>query len=146
MTRGAIYYYFNNKKHLFEEVIRLFYFSHFYNYNLSLLISEKLTVDAFRDSYKCPFERIIINIQKLSGQFNITNPYKSFCHFTIQASVIYPEFDDEVKALLEKEFEKIKKLLLISSDFTIETDKLNNMLKDIYESNYLKIFKSAFLS
>lgn len=40
LTRGAVYYYFKNKKHLFEEVIRLFYFSHFYNYNLSCLIYE----------------------------------------------------------------------------------------------------------
>ncbi len=145
LTRGAIYYYFDNKRHLFEEIIRSFYFIHFYNYNLSCLISEGFTIESFRNSYKCPFQRIVIHLQKLSEQFNITNPARSFCHLTIQASVILPKFDEEVKILLSKESETVKNLIMMLSDSTFESDEVSNMLTEIYDSDYLKIFKTAFL-
>ncbi len=144
LTRGAIYYYFENKKRLFEEVIRLFYFNHFFNYNLSRLISGEFTVDNFLKSYKNPFERIVLEISGLSEELNVDNPAKAFFHLTIQASAILPEFEEEVRILLDRESGTLKALML-SSGPACDGKEFDGIIKGICDTSYLRIFKSAFL-
>lgn len=144
LTRGSVYYYFENKRCLFEEVIRSFYLSHFYNYNLSCLISGRFTPADLRKSYKCPFERIVLGISASSEDLKIDNPARSFFHFTIQASTILPGFDEEVRILLDRESETLKTLVPVSCPACDEKE-LDRIIKEIYDASYLRIFKSAFL-
>lgn len=147
-TRGTIFYYFDNKMHIFKEVIEAYYLIHFFDYNLSSLFSNRFDFTVFYNSYKTPFDRIILSISDFSNVSGTTNPARAFFHLTIQALAIYPDLEKKLKILHDKEYETISDLLLmkIKTNEGYDADKLNNMIKELYESSYSRIFKSAFLA
>lgn len=52
-----------------------------------------LDVNYLVEDYQNPLLRII---NEIKNSLNLENPEKAFCHFTIQASKYYPDFENKI--------------------------------------------------
>lgn len=141
LSRGAIFYYFENKQQILAEVVRLYYLKHFYDYDFSCFKNKQMPIRHFIRLYKSPFKRII---QEITDLFDIPNPEKAFCHFTIQAGMMYPEFYEKMSKLSYDEYEKLKKIIFYLSGNELPEEETNKLLTKVYDKDYTDIFASAF--
>ena len=99
-TRGAIAYYFKNKKTLFANILDELFFPVF---ALSDDEREKLaksTVTDFYNKYKTPFERVR---DDLRDNYGVENPSQAIFNLFIQGSKHYDQFTSNVGELMQLE-------------------------------------------
>ncbi len=99
-TRGAIAYYFKNKKTLFANILDELFFPVF---ALSADEREKLskaTVSDFYAKYKTPFERVR---DDLRDNYGVENPSQAIFNLFIQGSKHYDRFTSNVGELMQLE-------------------------------------------
>ncbi len=99
-TRGAIAYYFKNKKNLFANILDELFFPVF---ALSADEREKLckaTVSDFYAKYKTPFERVR---DDLRDNYGVENPSQAIFNLFIQGSKHYDQFTSNVGELMQLE-------------------------------------------
>ncbi|HBV84301.1 MAG TPA: hypothetical protein DEB74_16210 [Lachnospiraceae bacterium] len=107
-TRGAIAYYFKNKKTLFANILDELFFPVF---ALSAEEREKLskaTVSDFYNRYKTPFERVR---DDLVENYGIDNPSRALFNIYIQGSKHYEGFSTSVNDSMKLEEEYMSKIV-----------------------------------
>ncbi|MDR2126644.1 MAG: TetR/AcrR family transcriptional regulator [Prevotellaceae bacterium] len=139
-TRGAIFYHFKNKQHLFETIIKDIYFAEMKKFNSA--INLPVDIQYFFDEYKSPCERIISHIKTFDKEINAE---KAFFHLTLQASMYYPNFDAIYSKIANEEH------ILLSNILSHSINNIsNNDLKDIIylflNISYSNTFNNAFSS
>lgn len=102
-TRGALAYYFKNKKTLLKNIFDELFFPVF-----TLSVEEKETfakssVSEFYRLYKTPFERVR---DDLRDNYGVTNPSQAIFNLFIQGSKHYEQFTTSIHEImrLEQEF------------------------------------------
>lgn len=107
-TRGAIAYYFKNKKTLFANILDELFFPVF---ALSAEEREKLskaTVSDFYNRYKTPFERVR---DDLVENYGIDNPSRALFNIYIHGSKHYEGFSTSVNDSMKLEEEYMSKIV-----------------------------------
>jgi AcrR family transcriptional regulator len=105
-TRGAIFYHFKDKQHILETVVNDIYFAEMKKN--SNPVCSSVDFDTFLHKYKSPCERIISHIKETDENINAE---KAFFHFTLQASMYYPDFDAVYSRIIREEYASLVRLL-----------------------------------
>lgn len=129
-TRGAIAYYFKNKKTLFANILDELFFPVF---ALSDDEREKLaksTVTDFYNKYKTPFERVR---DDLRDNYGVENPSQAIFNLFIQGSKHYDQFTSNVGELMQLEQDFMSRIV---------GGRVNNILdlNRVYVENIGNIF------
>lgn len=129
-TRGAIAYYFKNKKTLFANILDELFFPVF---ALSAEEREKLskaTVSDFYNRYKTPFERVR---DDLRDNYGVENPSQAIFNLFIQGSKHYEQFTSNVGELMQLELDFMSRIV---------GGRVNNILdlNRVYVENIGNIF------
>ena len=129
-TRGAIAYYFKNKKTLFANILDELFFPVF---ALSDDEREKLaksTVTDFYNKYKTPFERVR---DDLRDNYGVENPSQAIFNLFIQGSKHYDRFTSNVGELMQLEQDFMSRIV---------GGRVNNILdlNRVYVENIGNIF------
>ena len=99
-TRGAIAYYFKNKKTLFENILDELFFPVFALSDDEREKLSKATVSDFYNRYKTAFERIR---DDLRDNYGVENPSQAIFNLFIQGSKHYNQFTSNVGELMQLE-------------------------------------------
>ncbi len=98
--RGTIFYYFSNKKELFEAVVDEFFFPSLSLPNEVSEIAVSSSFQSFIKIYINPEDRIINNIK---FRYNIKNANMSCYNFIIQACQYYNNFQEKYREIILKD-------------------------------------------
>lgn len=99
-TRGAIAYYFKNKKTLFANILDELFFPVFALSDDEREKLSKATVSDFYNKYKTPFERVR---DDLRDNYGVENPSQAIFNLFIQGSKHYDQFTSNVGELMQLE-------------------------------------------
>lgn len=129
-TRGAIAYYFKNKKNLFANIFDELFFPVFALSAYEREILAKSTVSDFYNKYKTPFERVR---DDLRDNYGVKNPSQAIFNLFIQGSKHYDQFTSNIGELMQLEQDFISRIL---------GDRANNILdiNRVYVENIGNIF------
>ncbi len=107
-TRGAIAYYFKNKKTLFANILDELFFPVFALSDDEREKLSKATVSDFYNRYKTPFERVR---DDLVENYGIDNPSRALFNIYIQGSKHYEGFSTRVNDSMKLEEEYMSKIV-----------------------------------
>ena len=107
-TRGAIAYYFKNKKTLFENILDELFFPVFALSDDEREKLSKATVSDFYNKYKTPFERVR---DDLRDNYGVENPSQAIFNLFIQGSKHYEGFSTSVNDSMKLEEEYMSKIV-----------------------------------
>lgn len=107
-TRGAIAYYFKNKKTLFENILDELFFPVFALSDDEREKLSKATVSDFYNRYKTPFERVR---DDLRDNYGVENPSQAIFNLFIQGSKHYEGFSTSVNDSMKLEEEYMSKIV-----------------------------------
>lgn len=107
-TRGAIAYYFKNKKTLFANILDELFFPVFALSDDEREKLSKATVSDFYNRYKTPFERVR---DDLVENYGIDNPSRALFNIYIQGSKHYEGFSTSVNDSMKLEEEYMSKIV-----------------------------------
>ena len=99
-TRGAIAYYFKNKKTLFANILDELFFPVFALSDDEREKLSKATVSDFYNKYKTPFERVR---DDLRDNYGVENPSQAIFNLFIQGSKHYDKFTSCVHEIMRLE-------------------------------------------
>lgn len=107
-TRGAIAYYFKNKKTLFANILDELFFPVFALSDDEREKLSKATVSDFYNRYKTPFERVR---DDLRDNYGVENPSQAIFNLFIQGSKHYEGFSTSVNDSMKLEEEYMSKIV-----------------------------------
>lgn len=107
-TRGAIAYYFKNKKTLFENILDELFFPVFALSDDEREKLSKATVSDFYNRYKTPFERVR---DDLAENYGIDNSSRALFNIFIQGSKHYEGFSTKINDSMKLEEEYMSKIV-----------------------------------
>lgn len=99
-TRGAILYYFKNKKNLFSAILDELFFPVFTLSEHERESLAKSSVANFYRHYKTPFERVR---DDLRDNYGVENPSQAIFNLFIQGSKHYDQFTSSVHKIMQLE-------------------------------------------
>lgn len=129
-TRGAIAYYFKNKKTLFANIFDELFFPVFALSDDERETLAKSTVSDFYNKYKTPFERVR---DDLRDNYGVENPSQAIFNLFIQGSKHYDQFTSNVGELMQLEQDFMNRIV---------GGRVNNILdlNRVYVENIGNIF------
>jgi AcrR family transcriptional regulator len=124
-TRGTFFHYFRDKQDLFEKTVEKQYLVQLKKKGYPT--NAPIDFEDFINNYKSPSERVTAHIKAL---YENINAEKAFCHFTLQASRYYPDFDTVYNRIIEKEYIQITSILsqLINHSLKVEINTIACLL------------------
>ena len=154
-TRGAIAYYFKNKKTLFANILDELFFPVFALSDDEREKLSKATVSDFYNRYKTPFERVR---DDLRDNYGVENPSQAIFNLFIQGSKHYDQFTSNVGELMQLEQDfmsrivggRINHILDLNRVYVenignifIESMRLNHIKRLIYDKHHLLISRQG---
>lgn len=129
-TRGAIAYYFKNKKTLFANIFDELFFPVFALSADERETLAKSTVSDFYNKYKTPFERVR---DDLKDNYGVENPSQAIFNLFIQGSKHYDQFTSNIGELMQLEQDFMSRIV---------GGRVNNILdlNRVYVENIGNIF------
>uniref|UniRef100_UPI00321807AB TetR/AcrR family transcriptional regulator n=1 Tax=uncultured Draconibacterium sp. TaxID=1573823 RepID=UPI00321807AB len=131
-TRGAIFYFFKNKKEIFNEVVDT-YMIKTQDPSVKFRYDENMSLEQFISMY---INGINTTMSKMLS-ISVVNIYKQYFSFYLQASRIYPNFSEIMTRNAVEEVNLWEKVIKKA----IQT----NEIKPVDTRHYATLFRSCFL-
>ena len=112
-TRGAIFYFFNNKSRLFNSIIEERFLIKFLTSEVSEAAIQNTSISGFFHQYQTPFERVCDDI---TNSYGLKEPNLSVLNIIVQARKLYPCFDIIIGQYLSEEIQYIEKNAVVMRD------------------------------
>lgn len=120
-TRGAIAYYFKNKKTLFANILDELFFPVFALSDDEREKLSKATVSDFYNKYKTPFERVYLD---LKTNYNLDDPSRGLFNILIQAQNHYKGFCQIIGNEIKREIAEISEIIKGNNAIHIDLGKV----------------------
>lgn len=139
-TRGAIFYFFKNKKVLFNTIISERFLCKFETSEISDIALRSSSFKDFFNYYRTPFERAGLDMTENHGQ---TEPNPAVLNIVVQARKLYPDFDAILDAYIRNEIQYIADHALVLKG----NPKLIGLFKTYFQLTCgALLFQSSFVA
>lgn len=145
ISRGAIFYHFQNKENIFKNTLDTYFFS---NTNIFYPFVSDLKIKSLRDYLELRKERIEAIINWFLKLEIATNPFDGFIHLIFQAKNYYPDFQFKMSKLILDDIAEWKKAIQIGINNneilnTIDIEIVANIFRAVFYTPQILQFPNA---